>query len=170
MNSCVFGPVLPPYFNLNHWSQVFIKKINVKVKLVGTTIVCLPKTDLGGFGPKVEGFFFVLDQYGLDLVLKEGTIFYDHKTKTDVKLNGKYALSKCILKNGYSIDCMLPRYKNIDWLDEKNYYLNNNKHPSRKNSFYCKSINPYNVIFHKWYWHNNPLVNFNIIKSYLINN
>ena len=47
------------------------------------------------------------------------------------------------------------------------YKLNNNLHPSRKNSFYGYSINPYDVIFHKWYWHNADTVNFDIIKQYV---
>ena len=68
--------------------------------------------------------------------------------------------------NGYSIDCMLPRYNNIDWTNQTHYTSNNNKHPSRKNSFYGYSINPYDVIFHKWYWHNHENVNFDIIKQY----
>jgi len=62
MNSGVIGPILnKDLTDLKdfHWSSIFINKINNKVKLVGTTIVCLPKEDLGGIGPKVEGFFFM---------------------------------------------------------------------------------------------------------------
>ena len=39
--------------------EMFISKINDKVKLVGTTLCCLPHTDAGGYGPKVEGFFLI---------------------------------------------------------------------------------------------------------------
>ena len=58
MNSGVIGPIIPHYFTETHWTNIFIKKINERVKLVGTTIVCLPHNDAGGYGPKVEGFFF----------------------------------------------------------------------------------------------------------------
>lgn len=45
-------------FYRNSLDQYFYKKINDIVKLVGTTIVCLPQWDAGGYGPKVEGFFY----------------------------------------------------------------------------------------------------------------
>ena len=61
---------------------------------------------------------------------------------------------------GYQEECLLFSYKN--------YTLNNNIHPSRKNSFFGESINPYDVIFHKWFWHNQPTVNFDIINEYKI--
>ena len=167
MNSCVIGPIIPHYFKEPHWSNIFIKKINDKVKLVGTTIVCLPYTDPGGYGPKVEGFFFMVDSIGLELLKKQQTIFCNHPNKYSAIVNGEYGLSYCILKHGYSIDCMLPQYQNIDWRNRIYYNLNNNIHPSRKNSFYGKSINPYDVIFHKWYWHGQDNVNYDIIDQHV---
>ena len=172
MNSGVIGPIVPHYFDMlyDHWSKVFIKKINAVVKLVGTTIVCLPRHDLGGFGPKVEGFFFMVDQLGLYLLRCQNTIFCDHANKIDAIVNGEYGLSNCIFKHGYSIDCMLRKYQNIDWRDSSQYNNNNNIHPSRKNSFYGNSIQPYEVIFHKWHWANQENVNFDLICQYINNN
>jgi len=170
MNSGVIGPILPTNApDTTHWTNKFIKKINDTVKLVGTTIVCLPHTDAGGYGPKVEGFCFMTDQIGLDTMKKKKDIFYNHTTFYDDIIKGEYGLSNCILKNGYSIDCMLKKYENIDWRDTRNHNLNNNIHPSRKNSFYGESINPYEVIFHKWYWKYDPTntVNFEIIEDYV---
>jgi hypothetical protein len=169
MNSGVIGPILPNNFAETHWTNVFIKKINDRVKLVGTTIVCLPHHDAGGYGPKVEGFFFMVDQTGLTLLQNKGTIFCNHKDKYSAIVNGEYGLSTCILQNGYTIDCMLRKYQNIDWTNPKNYTLNNNIHPSRAGSFYGKSIDPYEVIFHKWFWHVLPHVNFDIIDQYVKN-
>lgn len=170
MNSGVFGPVLPHYFIDTHWTNIFIKKINDIVKLVGTTIVCLPHDDAGRYGPKIEGFFFMTDNYGLNLLKNENNIFCNHKDKYHAIVDGEYGLSSCILKNGYSIDCMIRKYQGIDWRDSKNYNLNNNEHPSRKNSFYNNSLNPYEVIFHKWYWKDKDNVNLNIIEQYVNNN
>ena len=167
MNSGVIGPILPHYIHESHWTNIFIRKITDHVKLVGTTIVCLPHSDLGGYGQKVEGFFFMVDDIGLDLLQKEGTIFCKHPDKTSAIVNGEYGLSNCILKHGYTIDCMLPRYQNMDWKDSKNWNLNNNMHPSRQHSFYGSSINPYDVIFHKWFWHGLPYVNFHIIEQHI---
>lgn len=167
MNSGVIGPILPHDYSGPHWSSIFINKINDRVKLVGTTIVCLPHTDAGGYGPKVEGFFFMVDKIGLNILINQKTIFCDHVDKYSAIVNGEYGLSSVIIKNGYSIDCMLPRYQNIDWLDGANYNLNNNQHPSRKNTYYGTSINPYDVIFHKWFWHGEDTVNFDIIKQHV---
>ncbi len=170
MNSGVFGPVLPHYIEDGHWTSVFINKISDIVKLVGTTIVCLPPSDLGGYGPKVEGFFFMVDAVGLTLLREKKTIFCNHKDKVSAIVNGEYGMSNCILDAGYSIDCMLRKYKGIDWRDSKNYDKNDCEHPSRKNSFYGNSINPYEVIFHKWYWDNDENVNFEIIDQYVNDN
>ena len=61
---------------------------------------------------------------------------------------------------------MIPEYQGIDWTNKVNWYKNSNKHPSRKNSFYGKSLNPYDMIFHKWYWKNMDKVNFDLIDEY----
>jgi len=170
-NSGVIGPILPHYCTQerNHWSEFFIRKINNIVKLVGTTIVCLPPSDQGEFGPKVEGFFFMVDSIGLALLKMDGTIFYNHATKDDAVLKGEYGLSRCIFKHGYSIDCMIRKYQNIDWRDPINHHQNCNLHPSRNKSFYGASLNPYELIFHKWHWHNLESVNFDIIQQYVDN-
>ena len=170
INSGVCGPILPHYFIDTHWTNIFIKKINDVVKLVGTSIVCLPHNDSGGYGPKVEGFFFMTDNFGLQLLKNQKNIFCNQPDKYNAVVNGEYGLSNCIFKNGYSIDCMIRKYQGIDWRNSKNYNLNNNKHPSRKNSFYGNSINPYEVIFHKWYWKDLDTVNFDIIQQYVNNN
>jgi hypothetical protein len=176
LNSSVIGPIIPHYFKNQHWTRIFTDKINDTVKLVGTTVVCLPDDDLGGYGPKVEGFFFCTDKLGLKLLEEEKTIFCIHNDKVSAIVNGEYGISNCILKHGYSIDCMLHRYQNIDWKNKKNWNLNNNIHPSRKNSFYGMSINPYEVIFHKWFWValgkkelsiNIPIVSYEDITKYI---
>ena len=175
LNSGVIGPIVPHYLKI-HWSNFFIEKINDKVKLVGTTIVCLPSHDDGGYGPKIEGFFFVTDRVGMELIDREKTIFKIHETFWSDIVYGEYGLSNCILRNGYSIDCMIKKYQGIDWTDKKNWNLNNNKHPSRKNSFYGNSLLPYELIFHKWYWkpgdpnYDTDPCNFELIKQYVENN
>ena len=164
MNSGVIGPILKD--KSQEWYSKFTTKFNNLTKLIGTTIVCLPKYDSGGFGPKVEGFCFCLVKKGLELVLKDGKIFYNHETKRDAIINGEYGLSRCIINNGFTIDCMLDKYKNINWYDGRNHFLNHNKHPSRYNSYFGISINPYEVIFHKWYWNDCPYVSLDIIENH----
>lgn len=169
LNSSCIGPILPTYLpNTFSWYNAFVTKLNKDVKLVSTTIVCLPKTDRGGYGPKCESFIFVTDLDGLQLFLEEKTIFHYHETKTNAIIHGEYGLSNCIFKHNKTIDCLLHCYQGIDWRNEKYYSLNKQKHPSRKNSLFNISINPLEVIFHKWYWsydsHN--LINFDYIQYY----
>lgn len=167
MNSSVTGPILPTYFPPTlHWTSIFTNKLTEKVKLVGTTIVCLPESDAGGFGPKVEGFFFLTDRIGLALLLGEGTIFVDHPDKRSAIVNGEYGLSRCIFRHGYTIDCMLQRYQGMDWRNPENMHQNGYKHPSRHNSYFQTSINPYEVVFHKWFWQGEKDVNFSIVDDY----
>jgi len=169
MNSGVIGPILPTYWDLlhNHWSSIFIRKITEVVKVVGTTIVCLPGYDAGGYGPKVEGFFFMTDAIGLAVLMKEGTVFCNHETKYDAIVQGEYGVSRAIFKGGYSIDCLLPKYQNIDWRDPKNHTHNQHRHPSRKGTYFGQSIQPYEVIFHKWFWHGEETVQFETILDYV---
>ena len=171
MNSGVIGPFLPDSYNTSqHWIRLFSRKITDKVKLVGTSIFC-ESIFLDGPGPRVESFCFMTDALGLDLMLKQGTIFYDMPTKYDAIVNGELGMSQCILKNGYTVDCMLERYKGIDWLDMANWTMNENRYPSRRNGFYGNSINPFEVVFHKWYWANpdDTDVSIEIVREYVNN-
>ena len=171
MNSGVIGPILPHFWPKDiHWTSIFINKITDKVKLVGTTIVChlddkLWGRDWGGDGPRVEGFFFMTDKIGLNVLEQKKTIFVNHPSKYHAIVFGEYGISNCMLEKGFDLDCMIPEYQGIDWLDKNNWNKNNNKHPSRPNSFYGRSLNPYDLIFHKWYWHDiKEYVSFDIIK------
>ena len=54
LNSSVRGPFYPSYLPPSwQWTQVFTDRIDENVKLVGSSLVCLPPTDLGGPGPRV---------------------------------------------------------------------------------------------------------------------
>jgi hypothetical protein len=62
---------------------------------------------------------------------------------------------------------MLPRYKNIDWTCPSSYAMNEFQFPSRKGKYYGISIQPYEVIFHKWHWAGEGDVNFDIVSDYV---
>ena len=167
MNSGVIGPFLTPekqtMLGNQHWSTCFTDKLNNKVKLVGTTIVNLSATDLGGKGPKVESFCFATDCIGLSCLINQQTIFTNHPNKEDVIVHGEYGLSRCIFKHGYTIDCLIPTYTGIDWINTNNHMINDCLHPSRKGSFFGRDISPYEVVMHKWYWHMHPTVSLNVV-------
>jgi GR25 family glycosyltransferase involved in LPS biosynthesis/tetratricopeptide (TPR) repeat protein len=165
MNSGVLGPFLHDTHPKGvHWTEPFIKKITNKVKLVSTSI--FPS----GNHASSESFCFMTDKIGLNLFINNREIFYNCKTKYDA-IGCENALSQCIFNNGYTIDCMLEKFKGVNWLDKANWSLNNCQPPSRKNKYFNKSIDPFEVIFHKWYWENpaDSMVSYDIVSLYVNN-
>lgn len=153
LNCGVIGPLVPSYMPRSwHWSSAFTDKIRGDVGLVGTSIVCLPPTDAGGYGPSVEGFAFSLSYKALTIVLERGTSFRNHADKVSAILDGEYALTDVLLQNGVGIDSLLQAYQGVNWSDSKEWNCNNLTHPSRHGSYFGISIHPYEVIFHKTKW------------------
>jgi lipopolysaccharide biosynthesis protein len=170
MNSGVLGPFLPDTHPKDiHWTELFIKKITDKVKLVGTSIYCVPNIHPEFKGPRVEGFFFMTDNIGLSALLDQKTIFYNHTSKEDAIHHGEYGLTECIMKRGYTIDCMLEKYQGVDWLNHANMFYNSGEPPSRRGKYFGCSIDPFEVVFHKWYWHNpnDSIVSFDVVEKYV---
>lgn len=153
LNCGVVGPIVPSYMPQQwHWSLAFIDKLRGNVGLVGTSIVCLPPWDSGGFGPSVEGFAFAMTKPALDIVVSHGTSFRNHKTKVAAILYGEYALTDVVMRYGFTIDSLLLAYADRNWSDEKNWYCNNLHHPSRRDTYFGISLSPLEVIFHKVHW------------------
>ncbi len=113
MNSSVRGPFFPPYFSkflldyekdfnkLIYWYHVFTKRINHKVKLVGSTINC--QSD-----PKhVQTYFLTTDFIGLSVLLQNADVFSCFGSKLDTVMGGEVRISERILAANYQIDCLL---------------------------------------------------------------
>jgi len=169
LNSSVAGPFLPPCYPREwHWSRALTSRLNERVKLVGPSIVCLPPSDSGGHGPRVEGYCFATDRAGLDVLWRAGTVFMDHPTKFSAIVEGEYGMSRAILGAGYSLDCLLYRYQGIDWSDPANWNQNGHLHPSRAGTYDGISLHPFEVVFHKWYWSHHPdqLVAYDYFAKY----
>ena len=160
LNCGTVGPILPTYMPQSwHWAEAFVNKMTDKVGLVGTSISCLPPTDLGGYGPIVEGFAFALSANALHTVLQHGTSFQQHSNKRAAILDGEFALTRTLMRHNISIDCLLLAYEGIDWFDKKNWDCNTLVYPSRESSYFGTSITPLEVIFHKMWWRSAGYVN-----------
>ena len=168
LNCGVIGPILPSYVPSSwHWAQAFVNKINDRVGLVGTSIVCLPVSDRGGYGPKVEGFAFALSAKALEVVRTNGTSFRQHQNKIKAILDGEFALTKTVMSHGIGIDCFLQAYQGVDWFDKREWNCNNNKYPSRETFYHGMSISPLEVIFHKEWWRKKGSVMLNFTEKYV---
>ncbi len=55
LNSSVRGPFFPSYQPAGwQWPRAFTDRLSGNVKVVASSIVCLPEVDAGGYGPKVR--------------------------------------------------------------------------------------------------------------------
>jgi hypothetical protein len=171
-----------------HWTTPVIARITAQVKLVGTSIVCLDPHCMFGpspctapdpcltvaqklaelddtveavdvdkicFGPKVEGFFFATDRIGLQL-LQKADVFSIHPTKYHAVLFGEYRMTAAIFEAGYTIDSFQAAYQKITWTPETK--CNAGKHPSRHEKYFGISMHPFETMFHKMQWENEPYV------------
>lgn len=173
LNCGVVGPIIPSYMPPSwHWVHAFVDKLVGDIGLVGTSIVCLPETDRGGFGPKVEGFAFALSSEALDIVRKHGTSFRQHESKVRAVLDGEFALTKVLMQHNIGIDCLLHAYQGINWFKKEEWKCNSNKYPSREKFYHGMSISPLEVVFHKEWWRKKGPVMLNYTEKYIswINN
>lgn len=59
LNSSVRGPFYPSYMGPSwQWTRAFTDRLVGDVKLVSSSLVCLPEVDAGGLGPKVSSSAF----------------------------------------------------------------------------------------------------------------
>lgn len=153
LNCGVVGPILPSYVpNCWHWTSAFVDRVHGNVGIVSSVIACLPTWDLGGYGPKVEGFSFVLSRRALEVLVKKSIVFENHPDKVHAAIHGEYALSNVLLANGIGMDCLLKAYQGIDRFDKDEWDCNNGIHATRNGSYFGTTLNPLEVIFHKKRW------------------
>lgn len=167
LNAGVTGPFIPSYMpKWWHWTQAFVDKLQGKVGIVGTSIVCLHPTDNGG-GPRVEGFAFGMRRDALQIARTRGTSFQQHPNKLAAVRQGEYNLTTVLSNNGFEIDTLLMSYQGKDWNEESEWTCNDNKHPSRPNSYFGISMHPLETLFHKSQWRGHEPVLGNYEREYI---
>ena len=121
LNCGVRGPLLPPYWPAaEHWSRAYTRRLGDRVKLVGSSIVCLSqrdkcvKDDPGCYGPKVESFVFATDRAGLGVIIDRGSVLRDHASKVEAVIDGEYGMTRAVMDAGYTIDCLLAAYQGVE--------------------------------------------------------
>ena len=157
LNSSVRGPFYPSYMPQGwQWTRAYTDRIVGNVKLVSSSIVCLPTVDAGGFGPKAESWAFATDPEALELFTRAG-VFHLRTCKLcddGVVVRGEYGLTNVLFSHGLGIATLMSMYHpETDWLDDKNWHCNNNAHPSRHGSYDGIAMHPFEVVFLKASWH-----------------
>jgi hypothetical protein len=110
INCTVRGPFLQvftqEYFK---WYQPYLNLFKDNIKLVGSTISCLPK-------PHVQSYLFVTDFQGVEFLLSK-EFFKVYNTLQEIITHQEIAMSQLFLSNGWNISCLVPEYQNVDYVN-----------------------------------------------------
>jgi len=169
INTSVRGPFLPEDIrSTTRWTTPFIKLLVGDVKLVGTTINILNITDPAtqkdmaldllidkGYKPPfthVQSQVFLLGREGLDFLIKND--FFKQSAEIEfVKfiVLREVMLSQLIIKHGWNINCLLPKYQGLDYrtITADINPTSVNGDPYYINSYFGSNIRPYDVVFIK---------------------
>ena len=147
MNTSIRGPYLTAYFpdDIMWWYQIFTRRLNNEVKLVGPTINCEKK-------PHVQSYLLVTDQIGLGILTDTKSGVLSCKTDyTDAVMNGEIGASQIILAANYQIASLQIKYQGVDFRKKEYVNCNNRVSPI----FVDHSVNgithdPYELVFVKY--------------------
>jgi lipopolysaccharide biosynthesis protein len=158
MNTSVKGPYLK---DNTKWYDKFLPLFNNNVHLVGTSInICtLPTTCIDPnsdkyVNPHVQSMFFGLTNKYFN-ELKNENFFNENEINnmnfTDLIMKKEVGMSQIAIEKGYNINCILSKYKNLDYLtiDKDINPTSINGDSYFKGKYFGETIDPYEVIFFK---------------------
>lgn len=164
INSSVRGPYLRDK-NIK-WYEPFLKLFVNNVKLVGTSINIYSLNTFYNYNlkdyynhdtpfPHVQSMFFMIDKEYFNH-LQKINFFDEEKLNNITNINEvilyyEFGLSQIALKNNWNINSILEPYKNLDYINIKKDInpTSNNGDPYYNNSYFGKTIDPYDAIFFK---------------------
>jgi hypothetical protein len=141
LNSSVRGPYIVSYYDNSVWYTIFTSRLNDDIKLVGSTINCQ-------FFPHVQSYLWVLDFKGLDLLIRNNTVFACHESQIDTIANAEIFASRIIIDSGFGINSLMKKYQNIDFRLDENKKCNNLQNPTFTGIDRISS-DPFEVVFVK---------------------
>ena len=163
LNTSVRGPFLRN--SVKPWFNYFLELFTDNVKIVGTTINIFPHSHYMNYDlekmymksapfPHVQSMFFIITAEYLEYLMSIN--FFNEEELANVDINyvivtKEIGLSQYALKNGWNINCILPKYKNLDYLTIKDEInpSSYNGDPYYTNCYFNTTINKYEVIFFK---------------------
>lgn len=153
MNTSVKGPYTK--YNTYKWYEPFLTLFNHNTHLVGTSInICTYKKYTNNVCPHVQSMFFVLDNIYFNQLKNEG--FFNESQINNMTFDEliqfkEIGLSTNALNKGYNINCLLSKYKGLDYINITTD-INPTSHsgdPYYPNAYFGNTIDPYEVIFYK---------------------
>ena len=129
-NASAVGPFMPNNSVFNKWTDYYVNGLKPTIKLFGSTI---SNADVNGeIDPSkyahVQSYIFSMGKNTLKL-LTENKIFdpSGNETGTDTLVDTiwkkEIEMSRILIRNGHNIGCLLPYYKNVNFVNQEN---NNN--------------------------------------------
>lgn len=165
LNTSVRGPYLKN--NIKPWVNYFLELFTDNVKVVGTTINIFPFSSYINYNletiynkkgpfPHVQSMFFAIDKEYFEYLM---TIdFFNEKELNNINndinyviVHKEFGLSQYAIKKGWNINCILEKYKNIDYLTIKEDInpSSNYGDPYYPQCYFYGTIDKYDVIFFK---------------------
>jgi len=164
INTSVCGPYLTN--NSSRWTDYFLELFtDPSIKVVGTSINIFDKENfdiynLGELYGKrkayshVQSMFFAIDNEYKNYLISQG-FFDEEKYKnmgfSQVIYYGEFGLSQLAIKNGWNINCILDRYRDLDYREiiKDINPTSQEGDPYFNNSYFGRTIQPEEVIFIK---------------------
>jgi hypothetical protein len=186
INTSVRGPFIPQQERLKMaWTEPFLKLFINDVKLVGTSINIFSPNhidsnvqvliDKGYELPlsHIQSQMFVLNKESLNFLNSKG--FFNQSNETDFNrfiMLREVLMSQLILKNGWNINCILSKYKDLDYRTLKTNINTTSVDgdPYYPGAYFGESIEPYDVIFIKTNRNVSPQKIIELTDKYYISN
>jgi hypothetical protein len=158
INTSVKGPYLK--YSDKMWYEYFIDLFDENTHLVGTTInickvpFCLDKLTDKSVNPHVQSMFFAVDYHYFSELKRDNFFNEDEINRMDLSTlirEKEIGLSQIAIKKGYNINCILPKYKDLDYtrITEDHNPTSSDGDSYYPNAYFGETIDPYEVIFLK---------------------
>jgi len=164
---CLNSSVRGPYPENKPWLDQFLPlfESGKDVKMVGTSINIFDSefwVDMKSIYNKdapyshIQSMFFILNREGFDYLNETG--FFDDEDDLVEKNNMNHMIlykevmmSQLIIKNGWNINCILPKYRDLDYREVKSNINPSGCDPYYRGAYFGGTIQPEEVVFYKSY-------------------
>ena len=134
INDTCRGPFIPDYIPSEiTWVEMFLNKIDDKVKMVGPTWFPLDRHT------HIQSYCFGVDKVALNLLLKNNKFNSENKEKTQVIFEHEVGCSRLLIETGYEIK----PFQMSKYCNDQNCDIN---YP---NNYFGTTINPFEIMFIK---------------------
>jgi hypothetical protein len=156
-----------PYPENKPWLDQFLPlfESGKDVKMVGTSINIFDSefwVDMKSIYNKdapyshIQSMFFILNREGFDYLNETG--FFDDEDDLVEKNNMNHMIlykevmmSQLIIKHGWNINCILPKYRDLDYREVKSNINPSGCDPYYRGAYFGGTIQPEEVVFYKSY-------------------